>query len=108
MGILSPGFENEQKLKPLLTRKLEEDDKPQEPEELAAAIISELEAGKYMITSSLIGHIMKGWAMAGSQRVGVLDYFWNWLGSIIILFIAPDFMSKCWKWGKDNGSKATS
>ena len=105
MGIQSPGFENEHKLKPALTQKLEEDDKPQGPEELATTIISEVEGGKYLITASLIGHIMKGWAFGGSQRVGIMDYVWGWLGSLIILFIAPDFMSKCWRWGKDKGLK---
>ncbi|KAK5947336.1 hypothetical protein PMZ80_001486 [Knufia obscura] len=108
MGILSPGFENENKTKPALTRKLEEDDKPQQPDELASIIIADLEAGKYMITTALIGHIMKGWAMGGSQRVGIMDYLYGWLGSIIVLFITPDFMSKCWNWGKDKGFEGTS
>lgn len=105
MGILSPGFENEQKLKPALTQKLEEDDKPQEPDDLAKIIVSELEAGKYAITASFIGNVMRGWATAGSQRVGISDYFWNWLGSIIVLFIVPDHLNKCWKWGKEKGLK---
>ncbi|KAK5328926.1 hypothetical protein LTR70_001080 [Exophiala xenobiotica] len=107
-GILSPGFENEEKLKPALTKKLEEDDQPQQPDELAGTIIAELEAGKYIITASLIGHIMKGWAMGGSQRVGIMDYLYTWLGSIIVLFIAPDFMSKCWKWGREKGLQRAS
>lgn len=106
MGILSPGYENEQKMKPALTQKLEEDDKPQQPDELAAIIISQLEAGKYIVTASLIGHLMKGWAMAGSQRTGIMDYMWSWIGSIVILFVAPDFMAKCRKWGKEKGFKA--
>ena len=102
-GILSPGYENEQKSKPALTRKLEEDDKPQQPEELATIIISELEAGKYMITSLFVGHLLKGFGFGPSTRVGLMDYVWNCLGSIIVLFIVPDFTSKCWKWGKTNG-----
>jgi len=108
MGIRSPGFENEERLKPALTKMLEEDDKPQQPDELASTIIAELEAGKYIITASLIGHIMKGWAMGGSQRVGIMDYLYDWLGSIIVLFITPDFMSKCWKWGKEKGLQGAS
>lgn len=108
MGILSPGFENEQKLKPALTQKLEEDDKPQEPDDLAKIIVSELEAGKYAITASFIGNVMRGWATAGSQRVGISDYFWNWLGSIIVLFIVPDHLNKCWKWGKEKGLKGST
>lgn len=108
MGIQSPGFENEQKLKPALTQKLEEDDKPQRPDDLAKIIISELEAGKYAITASFIGHIMRGWATAGSQRVGLADYLWNWLGSIVVLFIVPDHLGKCWRWGKEKGPHSTN
>lgn len=105
MGIQSPGYENEQKTKPALTQKLEEDDKPQMPDDLAKIIISELEAGKYAVTASFIGHVMRGWAAGGSQRVGIMDYLWNWLGSIIVLFIVPEYMGKCWKWGKEKGLK---
>ncbi|KAK5083614.1 hypothetical protein LTR05_006117 [Lithohypha guttulata] len=105
-GIKTPGFENEMKLKPALTNKLEEDDKPQQPDDLARIIIAELEAGRYMITSSFVSNVMKGWAMGGSQRTGLADYFWNGLGSLIVLFIAPDFMSKCRKWGKQKGLQA--
>lgn len=108
MGILTPGYENEQKTKPALTQKLEEDDKPQQPDELAATIISELEAGKYIITTALIGHLMKGWAMGGSQRIGIMDYIWSWIGSLVVLFIVPDFLSKCRKWGKEKGLKGAS
>lgn len=107
-GIQSPGYENEQKSKPALTQKLEEDDQIQQPEDLARIIISELEAGKHVITASPIAHLMKGWAMGGSQRVGFMDYFWNFAGSIVIMFVAPDFMSKCWKWGKEKGLKGAS
>ena len=39
MGILSPGFDNEQGLKPQLTKELEAADKPQRPIEVAKASI---------------------------------------------------------------------
>lgn len=106
MGILSPGFENEQKLKSALTRKLEEDDKPQDPDDLAKIVISELEAGKFAVTASFIGHIMRGWGTGASQRVGVMDYLWGWLGSIVVLFITPEYLGKCWKWGKEKGQQS--
>lgn len=105
MGIQSPGYDNEQKTKPALTQKLEEDDKPQQPDDLAKIIMSELEAGKYAITASFIGNVMRGWATGASQRVGIMDYLWNWLGSIIVLFIVPEYLGKCWKWGKEKGLK---
>lgn len=103
MGILSPGFENEQKLKPILTQKLEEGDKPQQTEDLAKILIAELEAGKYMITASLTGHIMKGWAMGGSQRSGVMDYVWSWIGTLIVPFVSLDHFSKARQWGIEKG-----
>lgn len=103
MGIKSPGFENENKTKPALTKELEKDDKPQDPKELAKIIIDDLEGGRYSVSTAFIGHIMKGWGLGGSQRVGLSDYLYNWLGSIAVLFVAPDMMSKCFNWGKKNG-----
>ena len=103
MGILSPGLDNENKTKPELTVLLEKDDKPQRPEAVAKIAIDRLEAGDYMITTMLIGHLLRGCAMGGSLRKNFMDVFWNGVGSIIILFVAPDFISKCKRWGKQKG-----
>lgn len=108
MGIISPGFENENLLKPELTRKLEEDDKPQQPDEVAKITLERLEAGDYMITTAFVGHLMRGAGMSGSVRGGVLDVFWNCLGSTAILFAVPDFISKCKAWGKQRGINSTA
>ena len=105
MGIVSPGLEAENKIKPALTKKLEEDDKPQDPDELAAIAIKKLEAGEHSITTLMLGHLMRGAGMASTPRTGPVDVFWNWLGSLIITFVAPDFISKCRKWGFKNGIK---
>lgn len=103
MGILTPGFENENKTKPALTVQLEKDDKPQTPDEVARITIARLEAGDGMITTMLVGHLMRGWGMAGSVRNGLIDMFWNIVGSIVIMFVVPDFMSKCKAWGRQKG-----
>jgi 3-dehydrosphinganine reductase len=103
MGILTPGFENENKTKSALTLQLEKDDKPQTAEEVARIAIARLEAGDGMITTMLVGHLMRGWGMAGSVRNGLVDVFWNFVGSIVIMFVVPDFMSKCRAWGHENG-----
>lgn len=103
MGILTPGFENENRTKPALTVQLEKDDKPQTPDEVARISIARLEAGDGMITTMLVGHLMRGWGMAGSARNGPVDMFWNFIGSIVIIFVVPDFMSKCRAWGKQKG-----
>ena len=103
MGILSPGLETENKTKPELTMMLEKDDKPQQPEELAKIILDRLDQGHFMVTTQLIGHLMRGAGMASSVRGGFMDVFWNWLGSLVITFVTPDFISKCRNWGKQKG-----
>ncbi|KAK5178270.1 hypothetical protein LTR44_009145 [Exophiala sp. CCFEE 6388] len=103
MGILSPGYENENKTKPELTLMLEKDDKPQQPEELAKIILNRLSNGDFMITTMLLGHLMRGAGMGSSVRGGIMDVFWNWLGSLAIIFVTPDFISKCRNWGKQKG-----
>ena len=108
MGIISPGFDNENKLKPELTRKLEEDDTPQQPDEVAKITLKRLEAGDYIITTSFVGHLMRGAGMGGSARGGVMDVFWNWLGSIVVLFVVPDFINKCRVWGQQRGVNSTT
>ncbi|KIX02957.1 uncharacterized protein Z518_06507 [Rhinocladiella mackenziei CBS 650.93] len=107
MGILSPGFENENGMKPELTLMLEKDDKPQQPDEVAKVALHRLEAGRFMITTMFLGHLMRGCAMGGSIRQSLSDVFWNWLGSMVIIFVAPDFIAKCKSWGKQKGMNAT-
>merc|ERR1711939_116074 len=106
-GIVSPGFENENKIKPELTLMLEKDDKPQQPEEIAKIALSRLSAGDFMISTLFLGHLLRGVGMAGSVRKNFMDVFWNWLGSLIIIFAAPDLLSKCRNWGKQKGMYAT-
>lgn len=103
MGILTPGFENENKTKPALTIQLEKDDKPQTADEVARIAIARLEAGDGMITTMLVGHLMRGWGMAGSVRNGLVDILWNLVGSVVIIFVVPDFVSKCRAWGREKG-----
>ncbi|RMD45069.1 hypothetical protein DV735_g191, partial [Chaetothyriales sp. CBS 134920] len=103
MGIQGAGLDYENTLKPELTVLLEKDDVPQLADEVATNTIASLEKGEYMITTMFLGHLMKGSAMGSSLRSGIMDYLWNFLGSIVILFVAPDFLSKCSKWGTDRG-----
>jgi 3-dehydrosphinganine reductase len=103
MGILTPGFDNENKTKPALTVLLEKDDKPQTPDEVARITIARLEAGDGLITTMLVGHLMRGMGIGGSVRNGVVDIFWNVLGSIVFLFVVPDFIAKCRTWGRAKG-----
>lgn len=104
MGILSPGFDNEQKLKPELTKKLEEADKPQTPEEVARIAIGALERGEYLITTMFVGNIMKSTALGPSPRNGIIgDTVLSWLSNLVFLQVIPDLRNKAFNWGKTNG-----
>ncbi|KAG9792263.1 3-ketodihydrosphingosine reductase tsc10 [Exophiala dermatitidis] len=107
MGIISPGLENENKIKPELTLMLEKDDKPQHPDEVARILLRRLKAGDYMITTMALGHLMRGCGMGASVRKNVMDVFWNFIGSVVIIFVAPDFIAKCKRWGRERGMNAT-
>jgi 3-dehydrosphinganine reductase len=106
-GIVSPGLEAENKIKPTLTRVMEKDDKPQHPDEIVKIALDRLDKGDFMITTMFLGHLMKGAGMGGSVRKGISDIFWAWLGGIVILFVAPDFRKKCRSWGKQKGVNST-
>lgn len=108
MGITSPGFVNENLLKPKLTLELEKDDKPQTPDEVALATLRGLERGDFMITTMFLGHLLRGVGMGGTLRKSVGDVFWNFLGSLVILFALPDIFAKCRTWGKRHGVGSTT
>lgn len=104
MGILSPGFSNEQQTKPDLTKLLEEADKPQTPEEVAQISIKGLEKGEYMITTMLVAALMKANALGASPRNNmVVDTILAWVSSVAFLYVIPDFTRKVWNWGRANG-----
>lgn len=104
MGILSPGFDNEQKTKPELTKKLEEADKPQTPAEVAQISIRALERGEYLITTNFVGAIMKGTALGPSPKNSIVgDTLLSWLSNLVFLQVIPDLRSKAFTWGKQNG-----
>ncbi|CAG8426919.1 unnamed protein product [Penicillium salamii] len=104
MGITSPGFDNEQKIKPELTKKLEEADKPQSPEEVAQISIAALERGEYLVTTNLIGAFMKGTALGPSPRNSIIgDTLLSWISNLVFLQVIPDLRGKAFAWGKKNG-----
>lgn len=102
MGIFTPGYEHENTLKPPLTVMLEKDDKPQHPDEVARIAVERLEKGDYLITTMFLGHLLRGVGMGASLRNGVLDLFWSALGGLAVLFVVPDFIAKCRKWGREH------
>ncbi|KAJ5486017.1 hypothetical protein N7530_000317 [Penicillium desertorum] len=104
MGILSPGFDNEEKTKPELTRKLEEADKPQAPADVAKIAISALERGEYLITTNFIGSMMKGTSLGASPKNSIVgDTLLSCLSHLVFLQVIPDLRNKAFAWGKRNG-----
>ena len=63
MGILTLGYENENKLKLLLVVMQERDDKPQHPDQVARIAAERPEKGDYLITTLILGHILRGLGM---------------------------------------------
>lgn len=104
MGILSPGFDNEEKMKPELTKKLEEADKPQTPTEVASISIKALERGEYLITTTLLGHLMKASALGVSPRNAVVsDTLTSWASNLAFARVIPDLRKKAREWGRKYG-----
>ncbi|PKI82274.1 hypothetical protein MVES1_003280 [Malassezia vespertilionis] len=57
--ILSPGYEQENKTKPAITKKLEEGDEKKSPEACAACLVRGVERGHFSITDGLIGNFLR-------------------------------------------------
>lgn len=104
MGILSPGFDNEQQIKPDLTKLLEKADKPQTPDEVAKRSIRGLEKGEYMITTMLVATLMKANSMGASPRNSVIwDTIMSWISAVAFLQVIPELARTAWNWGRANG-----
>lgn len=104
MGILTPGYENEQLTKPALTKKLEETDKPQTPDEVALITLKALEKGEYLITTTFVGMMMKASALASSARNCVVkDTILGWLANVVFLAVMWDLNKTAREWGRKMG-----
>ncbi|KFY12754.1 hypothetical protein V492_03673 [Pseudogymnoascus sp. VKM F-4246] len=66
-SIDTPGFAHENIGKPAITKILEEPDPLQSPDAVATAAISGLESGEYLITTNLLGSIMRASAWGSSS-----------------------------------------
>ena len=101
--ILTASYEAENKIKPGITKKLEEDDKGQTADEVAIESIKGLEAGKELITTEWLGWAMKCGSLAGSQR-SLFDVLGSWIVSLVLWAVRMDHRSKVQKWGVKNQS----
>lgn len=102
--ILSPGFENEEKTKHPVTKKLESSDPKQSELEAATAAVQGLESGQFMITTNPIIKLLRWGQLGNSQKNNVvLDMVGIWISSLVWLFMVPDLNGKVWGWGQKNG-----
>jgi 3-dehydrosphinganine reductase len=103
--IFTEGFENENKTKPDVTKKLEEDDGGQTPEEVARMAMKGLENGEEMITTTLMTRFAMSGMMGGSMRSGwvVLDVLLGMVSAIAMPFIRMWLHGEVKKWGAANG-----
>lgn len=81
-GILSPGYENEQKSKPAITKKIEEGDTPIAPEKAAALLIKGIERGEYQITNDLVTDLVRSVSRGPVPSNGPLDYVYGLIAAI--------------------------
>jgi 3-dehydrosphinganine reductase len=102
--ILSPGFENEEKTKPEVTRSMESSDPKQTELEAATAAVQGLEAGNFMTATNWLIQVLRFGALGGSQRNNiVLDTLGAFFTTLVWLVMVPDLNGKVWGWGKKNG-----
>ncbi|VUC32226.1 unnamed protein product [Clonostachys rosea] len=104
--ILSAAFEREQKVKPGITKKIEEMDPEQTPEEVAQRAIKKLEAGQYMITVNWFGALMR-WGALGSSRDSILDTLMAAFLALIMPIVLFVMGSDVKNWKKKYGHPGT-
>jgi len=104
--ILTAGYEVENETKHPVTSLLEEADagSAQTEDQVAAAAIAELEKGRSIVTTSVLGAAMRASSMQSSPRDRwFVDTVFSWLTSLVWIFVAKDLEGKVWNWGKKNG-----
>ncbi|KAH0592452.1 hypothetical protein MHUMG1_09839 [Metarhizium humberi] len=107
-GILTEGFEAENRIKSDLTKMLEEGDEPQTPEVIASRSIKGLESGQELITTDFQTGLVKRSMLGGSIRGGFVRGLGDWILTglvfIIMTVVRGDMDNKVRKWGRQFGS----
>jgi len=104
--ILTKGYEAENETKHPVTSLLEEADagSAQTEDQVAIAAVAELEKGRSIVTTSMLGAAMRASSMQSSPRDRwFVDTVFSWVTSLVWLFVAKDLEGKVWNWGKKNG-----
>ncbi|EKM57350.1 uncharacterized protein PHACADRAFT_255059 [Phanerochaete carnosa HHB-10118-sp] len=82
-NILSPGFIEENKVKPKITLKIEESDTGTEPDSIAAQVLRGVRAGRFHIACDLVGHIFRCSTRGSSPgNNSLLDQVYVLIGAI--------------------------
>ena len=81
--ILSPGYVEENKVKPEITLKIEESDTGRTPDQVADALVRGVEQGKFHITYDFAGNVFRASSRGASPgNFGPLDALYNLIGSV--------------------------
>ncbi|KAI1844838.1 hypothetical protein JX266_009066 [Neoarthrinium moseri] len=100
-SITTAGYERENANKPQITQQIEGGDKPQSPEEVAQISVTGLESGRYFISTSFVGGLMRWGTMGNSPRDNwFIDTLMAWVSPLIMAFVMWDMNSQISAWAK--------
>lgn len=103
-GITSPGFDEENKTKPEVTRQVEGTDTPQTAEEVSRIAIQRLERGHTLVTTQFISELLRSAAWGGSRRSNlVFDTIMAGVGNLAWWFVLPGHDATVRDYRKKNG-----
>jgi 3-dehydrosphinganine reductase len=103
--IYTESYEAENRVKSDVTKKLEEGDAGQTPDEVAKRSIAGLERGDELVTTTFLTRLVMTSTLGGSIRNGwaVLDTVLSWVMSLVMVFVRWDMDVKVRRWGRENG-----
>ncbi len=104
--IFTESYEAENRIKPEITKKLEEGDEGQTADKVARRSIAGLERGEELVTTAFLTRMFMTSVLGGSVRNGwaLLDTVLCWIMSWVMVFVRWDMDSKVRKWGRDHKS----
>ncbi|GAA5977712.1 hypothetical protein JCM10908_005067 [Rhodotorula pacifica] len=80
--IYSPGFGNEQRLKPEVTKKIEGPDEGKSPDGVARELLKGVEREDFYITYEPVGHMLRNSRAITPRNNILLDTFWGFVGTL--------------------------
>lgn len=99
-SITTAGYERENQTKPQITLQLEGADKPQDPDEVASLAIAGVEKGRYFVTTSFLGDLMRWGIMGNSPRNNwFVDTLMAWIMPFILAYVMWDMNTQISSWG---------